>query len=268
MTKITTINAKELYKSFLPFGDNHDLVKQCYFRGESSNKYKLLPSIFRDQIQKKWNIKSYDLQTDYGQIQLERDILLEFYENANRHGLAIPDVKDKLQKELNYWPDKDIIPLIALAQHYGTPTRLLDWSYDYKVALYFAAIGACKKKKTQKDYMILWALKKNAFENSREEDVLQKTVPVYANNPNLHAQQGLFVYYQFHDQTIDKSHSSQRLPLTKEFTKNIHKFKIPYHDRYELLKLLDDDGINAASIFPGYSGASQAVYEKMFYLQD
>lgn len=27
---------------------------------------------------------------------------------------------------------------MSLAQHYGIPTRLLDWSYDYKSALYFA----------------------------------------------------------------------------------------------------------------------------------
>lgn len=37
-----------------------------------------------------------------------------------------------------WWPNEKFREVISLAQHYGLPTRFLDWSYDYKSALYFA----------------------------------------------------------------------------------------------------------------------------------
>jgi hypothetical protein len=43
------------------------------------------------------------------------------------------------------WIFDDLEELTALAQHYGIPTRMLDWTYDFDTALYFASINVAKK---------------------------------------------------------------------------------------------------------------------------
>lgn len=40
------------------------------------------------------------------------------------------------------WPDQRILDLMAMAQHHGVPTRLLDWTTKAFTAAYFAASSA------------------------------------------------------------------------------------------------------------------------------
>jgi len=59
------------------------------------------------------------------------------------------DLLSKFQKALSDHPEKapklsQIVDWLALMQHYGTPTRFLDWSYSGSVAAYFAVEGENK----------------------------------------------------------------------------------------------------------------------------
>ena len=69
--------------------------------------------------------------------------LRNFFENGDKLGLKIPinqDIrvlfshKEERQSFNLNWPNEDYFELISLAQHYGVPTRALDWSYDLTVA--------------------------------------------------------------------------------------------------------------------------------------
>lgn len=91
----------------------YGLPETDFFRGQSSSEYKLIPSIGR--LFKEGQEKVL--------IQYEREI----FEDFKRKFSLFTDARPKNDKEF-----------LFLAQHYGLPTRLLDWTYNPLIALYFA----------------------------------------------------------------------------------------------------------------------------------
>lgn len=89
----------------------------CY-RGQSNASWALVPTIFRGLDSVKPVLDADELKLIAS---IERDLYREFNDRAVRH----IEANDK-------WL------LLSHAQHYGTPTRLLDWSANRLVAIYFA----------------------------------------------------------------------------------------------------------------------------------
>jgi FRG domain len=81
------------------------------YRGVSDSSYELLPRIGRLEYRKHYSVKT------------ERLLLQIFKQRAIRLVSPLPT------SELEW---------LAVGQHHGLPTRLLDWSYSPLVALYFA----------------------------------------------------------------------------------------------------------------------------------
>ncbi|EJG1698161.1 FRG domain-containing protein [Vibrio parahaemolyticus] len=103
-TKIITSVADII--SFAKSETAHNL-ETWWFRGQSDAQHKLVPGLFRPV-----NGKFYD----------ENKLIEEF---VRMH----PEARVK---------HVDTLELLTYAQHYGLPTRLLDWSENALVALYFA----------------------------------------------------------------------------------------------------------------------------------
>lgn len=87
------------------------------YRGHSNHEYKLLPNIFREKI-----VNHSTITTKFSQ--LEFNILSDFISEANRFAKGI--------QSDNY------VAWLEIAQHFGVPTRLLDFTENPLVALYFA----------------------------------------------------------------------------------------------------------------------------------
>lgn len=110
------------------------------FRGQASVRWNLTPSLYRSlHSLGRSPIRGEDAEA-LGRI--ERDTYRQFHIRARR--FMPTDLRSR-------WEE------LAIAQHHGTPTRLLDWSMSPLVALYFAVAehGA--------DDAALWALNLAAY---------------------------------------------------------------------------------------------------------
>lgn len=164
--------------------------------------------------------KGYSVITSDDELQFKRElyVLLKFLDYSDRNGLKISadykvreNIHNYFHFKTTYWPRMEFMGIISLAQHYGLPTKVLDWTYDYKVGLYFALTDIIDPEKEDSDG-ILWAFNYKLFENNPFEDKLffnrlHFYRPKYDNNPNLRAQRGLFSFI------IDNVHNQDRRSL-------------------------------------------------------
>ncbi len=109
-------NHIEDWDHFLAISRDFEKAEKIY-RGQVDSSWRLRPSLTRV-------LKDNGVNREKA-LEIER-ILLEDFQNNN---------SDKIIAKLN--PDNVILWWTAM-QHFGAPTRLLDWSQDIKVALYFA----------------------------------------------------------------------------------------------------------------------------------
>ena len=101
---------------FLAISRRFEEVEKIY-RGQADSSWRIRPSLTRV-------FKDNGVNREKA-LEIER-ILLEDFQNRN---------SDKFIAKLN---QDNVIQWWTVMQHFGAPTRLLDWSKDIKVALYFA----------------------------------------------------------------------------------------------------------------------------------
>lgn len=111
------------WKEFLEFIGSlnleKDLIPKWSFRGQSNNTWKLEPSLMRV-------IKRYGIDRVIGH-KFELSIFKEFISTSHFHKVF---KSPKGQKEvLLSW---------SMLQHYGAPTRVLDWTTSPAISLYYA----------------------------------------------------------------------------------------------------------------------------------
>ncbi len=237
---------------------------------------------------------------EWVQARSEAKILGSFFRHADCQGLPMPEITSRIRQTMqtsgtsdalfnltvqnrDLWPPDDLLPLAGQAQHYGLPTRLLDWSRDPWVAAYFSATGALAyidDPQYKDECLAVWVLntelldfeKRLARPNNPIEVPLTLITAPASTNPNLRAQRGVFTVWRkpFIDgskQQVDRRPLDElleevfagydlKMPL-------LYKYTLPIKLASKLWGSIKHNGINAARLFPDFSGAAKAVREEV-----
>lgn len=160
---------------------------------------------------------------------------------------------------------------LFMMQHYGVPTRLLDWTENPLISLYFAVNSLSNKN------AILWVLSPNKLNNNsnegeeyipafEEEEYLgsyttekydkgkdKGILPIAAiatrNNPRIQAQMGVFTISHRDKTPIDKIGDK----------KHMKKYMIPKESKKDIMKELDLLGITKFTVFPELSSIGEVI---------
>jgi len=177
---------------------------------------------------------------------------------------------------------------LALLQHYGAPTRLVDFTYSFFIAVYFAieAAEACsvvwavhvpRFKKEAQD-LIKTKLKDGAarveeYQRVRDAAPFRKLFMhpsplrfAYPTNPillneRLTIQQGVFLAPG--DVTATFEENVRAVP---NHNQNVVQIIIDPSCRQDLMRKLHRFGINAATLFPGLEGFARSLRTKSLIL--
>lgn len=213
-----TINSVEELLSICSKNHFSEARGQWVFRGQSDCSFQLIPSVSRAK---------HTHTTDEG---FEESIFTIFKREAKGYVQELPHSEWE-------W--------LALAQHHGIPTRLLDWSYNPLTALFFVVdderevdgelFSLKAPRSVDKD-----TLNGSPFKINRPEKYFPTIV-----SPRIKAQEGLFV--AFHD---------FKTPLTANSERGwqVQRFIIPYKNKETMKYTLFRMGVHAASLFPDLDG--------------
>ena len=150
---------------------------------------------------------------------------------------------------------------------------MLDWTYNFHTAFYFASVNVCKKLIAKQPLLAthaaIWRLRLPLYSEELEASGFRTIVPPYAGNPNLQAQQGVLTYIYAHDlkntpvntTPLDEFFSNLSIK-PKKFVPLATKYVFPVNECFECLKTLRQLGYTGAFFFPGYGGVVKSLEEE------
>lgn len=109
-----------------PSSQDHPFL--LWFRGQATFQYSLVPSLFR-KYKFSEGIHIHSTSTSSGKEFWSEIYKKEFY--------YLKDFRNRNYHTLSHLPENDLLWMIYM-QHYGTPTRLMDWSESAMSAFFFA----------------------------------------------------------------------------------------------------------------------------------
>lgn len=204
--------------------DCHARSKLTLFRGQPVQG-NLLPSIARQNPK-------------YDSTQLERTMLDQF----RLRGASMLQNMGTNQLEL-----------LVIAQHFGLKTRLLDWTSNPLVALYFA----CVETSETASYVYALAdetpVARDVYEKDPFSSLRTRVFQPPMNNPRIIAQHGWFTLHHF----SGKSEGFVALEKNQDTKSYLEEVKIPANARVDLLNALSGHGVASHTLFPDLGGLSQ-----------
>jgi len=225
---------------------------------ENANSSKIYKKfLFRGQSCSLWDIQS-SFQRKFGYLSAKDQdekyltMLNAFERNYRVYGSLSKDnsIITNLETKLSHGEDNSTIE--AIAQHYGIPTRFIDFTYSIFVATFFAF---SKPNECESGEVSVFALSSDIDKVFSDKHLSTYQDEFSGNERNLW-QLGIFV-------KNNSDHSDLRHLFSKEaelinFEKHskplLIQFDIPLEAREEALDDLNMMRINSMSIFPGLEG--------------
>lgn len=219
------------------------------FRGQGNAKWKLLPSLYRrDSV----SIHSGTLQSDFDLYEIR--IIERFFDEGMPYLPTLPR---------GYSNDR------ILAQHFGVPTRLLDWSTDPFVAAFFAV----EKWWEETDAAIFMILpdahyKPEQVKNLGSHKAVSLTPP--AIDRRIPAQKSVFTFHPYGPSNaafvpLDdrKEMGNQVTTVGNKLTRGFAKIIIPKDIKRHVLRSLLQAGVDRRNLFPGLEGVGADIALRM-----
>ncbi len=135
------VNSKRQCQNLSDYLDQVKEIRRRWRKTKADSKGDSRPLWFRGQRSAKWDLRPRIYRPDYENAE-ESEIRLAF----EGHGLQLATTNLNRTKWEWYF----------LMQHYGAPTRLLDWTGNPLAALYFAIVE--EREGVKKDDAAVWAL--------------------------------------------------------------------------------------------------------------
>lgn len=217
------LNSIKLYKEKRLSESQEDFL----FRGQS-NDHPLIPKISR-------------LKPKGDLLNIEKILLQEF---KRTNPLLI-----KGYQSYNDWD------YLTLGQHYGLPTRMLDWSHNALTALWFATDKTSSDLYSAKN-SVVWTLMADAEDYNLSVETVHpfdieetKIFRPRIIKQRINNQSGVFSI-----QTSEEIKMKCELDKIEPFLKKLLKIRLPVENLQNIRKDLNVLGVNAFSIFPELEG--------------